>query len=143
MLLYHQVRSTWKYLHVFTFAFVSINIFRLVEKKHNNGINIFINIAKLGPTKLDPLHHQCFKKFCVGILENSGMCLYCTTLASIWSLCDKVCQWLATGRWFSPGVPVSSNRTDRHDITEILLKIALSTINSNPQIDSKIYKRMH
>jgi hypothetical protein len=22
--------------------------------------------------------------------------------------CDKVCQWLASGRWFSPGTPVSS-----------------------------------
>ena len=34
------------------------------------------------------------------------------------------------GRWFSPGTPVSSsNKTDRHDITEILLKVALSTIN--------------
>jgi hypothetical protein len=31
-------------------------------------------------------------------------------------LCDKVCQWPATGRWFSPGTPVSStNKTDRHD----------------------------
>ena len=27
----------------------------------------------------------------------------------------KVCQWLETGRWFSPGTPVSSsNKTDRH-----------------------------
>jgi hypothetical protein len=34
-----------------------------------------------------------------------------------------------TGQWFSPGPPVSStNRTDRHHITEILLKVALSTI---------------
>jgi hypothetical protein len=33
-----------------------------------------------------------------------------------------VSWWLATGRWFSPGTPVSSiNKTDRHDITEILL----------------------
>ena len=47
----------------------------------------------------------------------------CTTL------CDKVCQWLATGRWFSMGTPVSStNKTDRHDVTEILLKVALNTI---------------
>jgi hypothetical protein len=31
--------------------------------------------------------------------------------------------------WFSPGTPVSStNKTDRHDKTEILLKVALSTI---------------
>jgi len=42
---------------------------------------------------------------------------------------DKVCQWLATGLWFSPGPPVSStNKTDRHDISEILLKVALNTI---------------
>ena len=48
------------------------------------------------------------------------------------TLCDKVCQWLATGRWFSQGTPVSStNKTDRHDITEILLKVALNTINPN------------
>jgi hypothetical protein len=45
----------------------------------------------------------------------------CTTL------CDKVCQWLATCRWFSPGPPVSStNKTDHYNITEILLKVALS-----------------
>jgi hypothetical protein len=38
-----------------------------------------------------------------------------------------------TGLWFFPGTLVSSaNKTDRHDITEILLKMTLSTINSNP-----------
>ena len=45
------------------------------------------------------------------------------------SLCDKVYQWLATSQWFSPGTPVSStNKTYRHDIPEILLKVALNTI---------------
>ena len=44
-------------------------------------------------------------------------------------LCDKVCEWLAAGWWFSLGTPVSSiNKTDRHDINEILLKVALNTI---------------
>ena len=44
-------------------------------------------------------------------------------------LCDKVYQWLATNRWISPGTRVSStNKTDGHDITEILLKVALNTI---------------
>ena len=43
--------------------------------------------------------------------------------------CDKICQWFATSRWFSPGTPVSStNKTDRNEINEILLKGALSTI---------------
>jgi hypothetical protein len=35
------------------------------------------------------------------------------------TLCDKVCQWLAAGRWFSLGTPVSfTNKMVRHDITE-------------------------
>jgi hypothetical protein len=43
----------------------------------------------------------------------------------------KVCQWLATDRWFSPVTPVSSIiKTDCHDITEILMKAALNTIGS-------------
>jgi len=45
----------------------------------------------------------------------------CTTL------CDKVCQWLATCQWFS--TVSSTNKTDRHDITEILLKVAFNTTN--------------
>ena len=45
------------------------------------------------------------------------------------TLCDTVCQWLAAERWFSPGIPVSStNKADRHDITEIVLKVTLNTI---------------
>jgi hypothetical protein len=35
-----------------------------------------------------------------------------------------------SSRWFSPGTPVSSiNKTDYHNIAEILLKVALNTIN--------------
>jgi hypothetical protein len=42
------------------------------------------------------------------------------------------------GRWFSTATPVSStNKTDRHDITEILLKGALNTITPNPIYDEK------
>ena len=51
------------------------------------------------------------------------------------TLCDIVCQWLATGRRFSPGTPVySTNKANRHDITEILLKVALNTITLIPYI---------
>jgi hypothetical protein len=39
---------------------------------------------------------------------------------------DKVYQLLAHDRWFSPGAPASSTIiTGRHDIAEILLKVAL------------------
>jgi hypothetical protein len=36
------------------------------------------------------------------------------------TLCDKVCQWLASVRWFSPGTPVfSTNKIDRHNIISL------------------------
>jgi hypothetical protein len=42
------------------------------------------------------------------------------------TLCDKS----MASRWFSQGTPVSStNKTDRHDITVILMKVALNTIS--------------
>jgi hypothetical protein len=45
------------------------------------------------------------------------------------TLCDKVCQWLVTGRWFSSATPsFSTKNADRHYITEILLIIALNPI---------------
>ena len=48
------------------------------------------------------------------------------------TLCDKVCQWLAA---VFLGTPVSStNKTDCHDIAEMLLKVALSTITPNSQL---------
>jgi hypothetical protein len=40
------------------------------------------------------------------------------------TLCEKVCQELAPGRWFPPFSP--TKKTDRHNITEILLKVALN-----------------
>jgi type 1 glutamine amidotransferase len=44
---------------------------------------------------------------------------------------DKIYQLLACGRWFSPDTPASTTtKAGRHDIAEILLKVALNTINS-------------
>jgi hypothetical protein len=50
----------------------------------------------------------------------------CTRLAAA---SDKVYQLLAHGRWFSPAS--STTKTGRHDIAEILLKVALNTKNQN------------
>jgi hypothetical protein len=45
------------------------------------------------------------------------------------TLCNKVCQLLATDRWLSPGTPFSStNIIDCHDINKIMLKVVLNTI---------------
>jgi hypothetical protein len=53
----------------------------------------------------------------------------CTRLAAA---SDKVYQLLAHGRWSSPGTLSSSTtKTGRHDIAEILLKVALKYQKSN------------
>jgi hypothetical protein len=51
----------------------------------------------------------------------------CTRLATT---SNKVLQLIAHSRWFSSGnLAFSTAKTGRHDIAEILLKVALSTIN--------------
>jgi hypothetical protein len=43
---------------------------------------------------------------------------------------------LVHGRWFSPGTPASSTtKTGRHDIAEILLKVALKHNQSINQLE--------
>ena len=77
-------------------------------------------------------HKIAFKLFCISNFTPirrgfaPGFVNYkkrCTRLAVA---SDKVYQLLAHGRWFSPGTPASSTtKTGRHDIAEILLKVAL------------------
>ena len=46
-------------------------------------------------------------------------------------------QLLAHGRWFSPGTPAySTTKTGRHDIAEILLKVALKNQINLPLVSS-------
>ena len=71
----------------------------------------------------------------VGDYKKNYLCNQCLSPLMLWvrlplrarstTLYDF--QWLATGQWFSPDPPVSStNKTDPHNITEILLKEALT-----------------
>ena len=67
-------------------------------------------------TSLSPI----WRGFALGFVNYKKRC---TRLAAA---SGKVYQLLAHGRWFSPGTPASSTtKTGRHDIAEILLKMAL------------------
>jgi hypothetical protein len=62
----------------------------------------------------------------------------CTRLAAA---SDKAYQLLTHGRWFSPGIRASSTtKTGRHDIAEILLKVALKHQKSINQLKVKIIR---
>ena len=61
----------------------------------------------------------------------------CTRLAAA---SDKVYQLLAHGQWFSPGTPASSTtKTCRHDIAEILLKVALNTKKIKSNLSKELF----
>jgi hypothetical protein len=126
-------------------AYLLFSIDLDLEKSYADG-----NIVRSLPPKAIHLIRQDFRcivvaKYCwnrlpqpivwVSLLKHSRLLSLPSDTNSLrWdvldtTLCDKVCQWLGTGQWFSPGTPVSStNKTDHHDIAKILLKVALSTI---------------
>jgi len=60
--------------------------------------------------------NQCLSQLMLWV--RSSIRARCTTL------CDKVCQWLVTGLWFSPPIKLTAT---------ILLKVALNTIKANKQ----------
>jgi len=83
------------------------------------------------------LHEEPSRSWSYGSWIYNYLCNQCLLPPTLWvrtphrrgifvnTLCDRICQWLATGRWFSP--VSSTNKTDRHAIVEILLKVALNT----------------
>ena len=87
---------------------------------------------------LKPMHDQntisSYHHWSCELKPRTWRCVLDTTL------CSEVCQWLVTGRWFSPGTPVPSTyKTNRHNIDEILLKVALNTIKHDQNTrDSKV-----
>ena len=55
---------------------------------------------------------------------------------------DQAYPLLAHGRWFSLGTPASATtKIGRHDIAEIMLKVALSTINQIKSFCNRPCKR--
>ena len=80
-------------------------------------------------TNFIPMQSVPITTYVVSSYPAQASCTWaCTTL------CDKVYQWLATSKWFS--LVFTTNKTDRHNITEILLKVASSTIKPTNQFYS-------
>ena len=106
------ILNNGSYCHVFWFSLLIIIYFCFCLFFGSYGSWIYNNLC-----------NQCLLSITLWVQIRSWRSVLDTTL------CDKACQWLATVRWFSSGTPVSfTNKTDRHDMTEILLKVALNTI---------------
>ena len=107
---------------------ITIIVCRLNMRRH---MNIYVkNMLKLHQVYIYILQRSTWL-WSYGSWIYNYLCNQCLSpLMSVWisirarytTLFDKVCQWLTTGRWFSPDPPVpSTNKADRHDITEIFL----------------------
>ena len=116
-------------------------LYLIVLNRENNYDNWFImlliiyNSDRGGRRGRDRSIVLGFHLLCNQCLSSLMLWVRISIKARCTTLCDKVCQWLATGRWFYPGHPISStNKTDRHDETETLLKVALNyTKQTNQQ----------
>jgi hypothetical protein len=82
-----------------------------------------------------PYDHSHASPICVAVLWYGRFCHNSQYLFLRWPETESSSATYHS-KWFSSGPPVSStNKTDRHDITEILLKVALNTIKqTNKQI---------
>ena len=119
---------------------IPIRRFNIFEKK----IWLFVKWPQKWNPYLTNTGDCCGRDRMVVRFTTTYRCNQCPSPLMLWfrisirarcTLCDKVCQWLATGRWCYPGPLVSStNKTNHHDITEILLKVALNSINQLNQL---------
>ena len=88
--------------------------------------NLFVRHTLNGPSWPWSYGSWIYNYLCNQCLSPLMLWVRISIRARCTALCDKVCQWLATGRRFSLGPPISfANKTDRHDITEKLLNVAL------------------
>jgi hypothetical protein len=108
-----------------------------MSKPNNNYLNYFC--VQFDLSAFSYLYRRSSWPWSYGSWIYNYLCNQCLSPLMLWvrilirarctTLCDKVCQWLATDWCFFPGPLFSStNKTNSHDITEILLKVALNTI---------------
>ena len=102
------------YVNIFTALFLCFNLFHILRVAQRVRSLDLTTHANLSPMR---------RGFAHSFVKDNKECTRLTATS------DKAYQLLAQGRWFSPGTPASSTtKTCRHDIAEILLKLALSTI---------------
>jgi hypothetical protein len=86
----------------------------------------------------NPIHGKVYSiqhyviKFVSDLQQVSCINFDCSIFAvhsEVYSIQHYVIKFVSSLQWFSPGTPVSStNKTNLHDITELLLKVPLNTI---------------
>ena len=123
------------------FKWVSLQLFFIIIIVQPNIIEIKCFVCDTFLVQRPPKMVTVVAMIVYWIYSYMYLCNQCLSPLKLWvriplrrdvldtTLCDKVCQWLVEGQMFSAGSPISTtNKTDRNDITEILLKVAFNTM---------------
>ena len=101
----------------------------------NQRLHMVVPIAQeTNMPRCKVLNQQCYN-WVFNLLPSSAFISLASFLNSNPTHCDKFYQRIVLDRWCFPGTAVSStNKADRHDVTELLLKVALNTITLTPHL---------
>ena len=125
-----------------TFVYIIVPCFQFSRNVRSSFFNCYDTnccYISLEPSRAWLYGSWIYNYLCNQCLSPPMLWVWMLIRARCTTLCDKVCQWLATCWWFSLGPPVSStNKTDRHNITEISLKVELNTIKQTNNIPLEV-----
>jgi len=111
-------------------VYVHLYVHHIIQKGPGGSMSYVVGLPNNS-------YNPILRGFTPGFVNNKKGC---TQLAAA---SDQVYQLLAHGRWFSTGTLASSTtKTSRHDIAEILLKVALNTINQIKSYNSNEISNM-
>jgi hypothetical protein len=118
-------KKSWWTSHLFQFTD------KLYILKHFTN-NVYLSILKKIIKHTKSIPSNSYQPITIRRGFAPGFVYYKKGCTRLVATSHKVYQLLAHGRWFSPGTPASSTtKTGRHDIAEILLKVALNTKNQS------------
>ena len=114
------INATQRNLEMWPLWAVALYIqLKIIFTIHSSTVNWYIEVPfKADLTSLHIITVSCKLHFCFNHSTLIPIIFHEITLW-VWTrfkamctkyntLCDKICQWLATGRWFSPCTPASS-----------------------------------
>ena len=101
------------YVNNFNLLIWCVTTISLLRHVMLSGTRNGIHTTFTGPSLSWSYGRWIYNYLCNQCLLPLMLCVRISIRSRCTTLCDEVCQWLATGQWFSPGTLVSStNKTD-------------------------------
>jgi hypothetical protein len=118
--------------YCFNFLFIILYFF-FPSRPLSKCLSLFINVHFISINENNWFAESIFFFKCIaGIYMNMHTLHPFIPRYTRKTLCDKVCQWLATGLWFSLGTPISATKV----VSEIFFESGVKHLTSNREVVS-------